>query len=146
MDGLVAVLSSSKRPATKEDGKLVADHLGEAVTEWQSVVLPVRAVQNAVTLVRRSHVVMAQAGWSHNYTQLEDIQRILLGNDLGRRSPSWLQYGAILAEYVRTQMLLETSEEVIIRGLETQAAWGIGGLRCCVLHQPALLTCRPGRA
>ena len=121
VDGLVAVLSSSKRPATKEDGKLVADHLGEAVTDWQSGVRPIQAVQQAVTLVRRSHLVMKQAGWVHNYTQLEDIQRILLGNDIGRRSPSWLQYGAILAEYVRTQMLLETAEEVIVRGLETRA-------------------------
>ena len=121
VDGLVAVLSSSKRPATKEDGKLVADHLGEAVTDWQSGARPIQAVQQAVTLVRRSHLVMRQAGWVHNYTQLEDIQRILLGNDIGRRSPSWLQYGAILAEYVRTQMLLETAEEVIVRGLETRA-------------------------
>jgi len=121
VDGLVAVLSSSKRPATKEDGKLVADHLGEAVTDWQSGARPIQAVQQAVTLVRRSHLVMKQAGWVHNYTQLEDIQRILLGNDIGRRSPSWLQYGAILAEYVRTQMLLETAEEVIVRGLETRA-------------------------
>ena len=59
VDGLVAVLSSSKRPATKEDGKLVADDLGEAVTEWQSVVLPVRAVQNVVTLVRRLFLALA---------------------------------------------------------------------------------------
>jgi len=26
------------------------------------------------------------------------------------------------------------------------ALWGIGVLRCGVLHQPALLNCRPGRA
>ena len=26
------------------------------------------------------------------------------------------------------------------------APWVIGALRCGVLHQPALLTCRPGRA
>ena len=90
MDGLVAVLSSSKRPATKEDGKLVAAHLGEAVTDWQSGVRPIQAVQQAVCLVRRSHLVMSQAGWVHNYTQLEDIQRIFLGKDIGRRSPSWL--------------------------------------------------------
>ena len=121
MDGLVAVLSSSKRRATKEDGKLVADHLGEAVTEWQTVVLPVQAVQNAVTLVRRSHLVMKQAGWSHNYTPLEDIQRILLGDDLGRRSPSWVKFGSILAEWIRTKLLLGTSEDVVVRELETRA-------------------------
>ena len=61
VDGLVAVLSSSKRPATKEDGKLVADHPGDAVTDWKAVVSPVLAVRNAIILVRCSYLVMKQA-------------------------------------------------------------------------------------
>ena len=68
MDGLVAVLSSSKCPETKEDGKLVADHLGVAMTDWPAVASPVLAVQDDIALVRRSHLAMKQAGWSHSFS------------------------------------------------------------------------------
>ena len=121
MGALVAVLSASKRPVTKEDGWQVADRLKNAVANWQAVDSPVQAVQDATSLVRRSRLLMKQAGWTYNSTVLEDIQRILLGDEFGRRFPSWETHGSILAEWIRTQRSLEKPEDVIIRELENEA-------------------------
>ena len=95
---LVAVLAASKRLVVKEDGRQVADQLKDAVTDWRTADSPVKAVQDAIGFVRRSRRPMGQAGWSYNYSELGDIQRILLRAAPGRRSPSWEKHGSILAE------------------------------------------------
>ena len=59
---LVAVMAASKRPVTKEDGRQVADQLKDSVTDWRAVDSPVKAVQDAIGLVRRSRRIMARAG------------------------------------------------------------------------------------
>ena len=100
---LVAVIAASKRPVTKEDWRQVPDQLTDSVTDWRAVDSPVKAVQDAIRLVRRSRRLMARAGWTSNYSELEEIQRILLGDALGRRSPSWERHGSILAKWIRTQ-------------------------------------------
>ena len=61
---LVAVLAAPKRPVTKVDGRQVAEQPKAALTDWQTAASPVKAVQDATTLVRRSRCLMEQAGWT----------------------------------------------------------------------------------
>ena len=58
----------------KEDGRQIAEQLKAALTDWRAVASPVKAVQDATSLVHRSRRLMEQAGWTHNYSALGDIQ------------------------------------------------------------------------
>ena len=51
---LVAVLEAPNRPVTKEDGRQVAEQPKAALTDWRTVDSPVKAVQDATSLVNRS--------------------------------------------------------------------------------------------
>ena len=61
------------RPVTKEDGRQVAEQLKSAMTDWRKVAPPVKAVQDASSLVHRSRRLMKQAGWKHSFSALGDI-------------------------------------------------------------------------
>ena len=98
MGALVAVLAASKRPVTKEDGRHVAEQLKAAQTDWRAVDSPVKAVRDATSLVCRFLRLMEQTGWTYDYSELEDIRRVVLGAASKRRSPPWEKYGSILAE------------------------------------------------
>ena len=87
VDQIVAVLAaSSRRPLSKQDGKLAAEQLKDMCTNWPSVCAPSEAVLDAEAAVRRAHRRMSQAGWLINDSVLDEVQRILHGDAAGRRS------------------------------------------------------------
>ena len=87
----------------------MAEQLKAALTDWRTVASPVKAVQVATSLVRRFRRLMEQAGWTCIFSELEE------------RSPSWVKYGSILAESIRTRRSLGKPEDAIVRGLVSEA-------------------------
>ena len=122
VDQIMAVLAaSSRRPLSKQDGKLAEEQLKELYTNWASVRAPSEAVLHAEAAVQRAHRRMSQAKWLINTSVLDEVQRILHGDAAGRRSPAWETWGQLLAEWIRTQKHFKTPESTILLGLVDEA-------------------------
>jgi len=121
VDQLMVVLAASRRPLSKEDGRRAEELLKALFTDWALVRDPLEAVLLAEDVVRRAHWRMGLAGWRFNDSVLDEVQRVLYGNAIGRRSLAWGTYGQFLGKWIRTKKAINTPENSILRALVGEA-------------------------